>query len=87
MTMRASAIGFGTIPNYDFLDQGTLYEGLYLHKSPESATVLWHLPAVHCPSCVRLLEDWPRRQGESIWLGLILAKKKLKFDLIPGFFG
>ncbi len=82
MTMRASAIGFGTIPNYDFLDQGTLYEGLYLHKSPESATVLWHLPAVHCPSCVRLLEDWPRRQGGIDLVRVDFSQKKaqIRFD-------
>lgn len=68
--------------NYDFLDQAPLVQEMYLHQSPESATVEWHLPSIHCPSCVRLLEDWPQKQEglDRVRVDFSQKKAQIRFD-------
>ena len=45
---------------YAALDQVDLYPHVYKHWSENNAVAELHLPTIHCASCVRILETWPK---------------------------
>ena len=67
---------------YAALDQVDLYPHVYKHWSAQNAVAELHLPTVHCASCVRTLESWPKwRDGlDSVAVDFSQQSAVLRFN-------
>jgi Cu+-exporting ATPase len=69
---------------YSALDQVDLYPHMYKHWSDNQAVAELHLPTMHCASCVRTLENWPKWREGLEFVGVDFSQQTAVFRFQPG---
>lgn len=77
--MKMSDVPEGT---YSYLDEPVIQQSLLLFQEEDRAKVRWHLPAIHCSSCIWLLEHLHRLKEGVIAVSVDFSKRTalLTFD-------
>lgn len=68
---------------YSALDQANLYQHVYKHWSENLAIAELHLPTMHCASCVRTLESWPKWRAGLESVGVDFSHQTAVFRFQP----